>query len=861
MRRLIAIPFIFFFLSILFPSRSWTQCTTANVNWDNLEYFYTSAGNYSYVTAAMITTQNFAIGKNMVTVTMGSNITSSGEVATHTGEGTSYGAGEDIAYTVSSVASPRTITLGFLSEVSTFKLSLYDIDINMRVTVTAVNALGTAQTITLSKPGGGTVALASNPGTSPTGTGTGTNQAVTSTNGTVSIDIAGPVKTVTLAFSNATGDFYMSDIQACVTGSFATNYYMVSQPFTGQPSYTLAVHDQNTVYMVDPGTGRAVSMFTDNTTNVHELNNLAYDPYNHVLYYTVDGAERLSPVGNPDTVRNIRKYDFNTETISDLVTNVNNSPLYIPTFTAGMESGGAAYYDGCLYEGVEGYFITGTKNSGRESAIWRIDFDGSLNATRACMVYATPCDNGTSNIHDWADFIIKNGTLYDYNSISPGTYTHLNLQTCAVTATYTAATTTDIPKQAAQLYDGTLCWVSDSIGYYNGTNAITSKKKIVAAAGSVTWLLKAGDATEAFVPKADFGDAPSTYDPVALSPALHEKDTSLQMGSAYDWEWSKQTSSDATGDGADEDGLAYVPVLPPTSGSYTAQVTVHNTTGSNATLIAWLDYNGNGVFDASEAITPITVPSSGTDQSFWLFWPSVPNSFSNGQYTFLRIRITSAANGMTTSNPTGYYNSGEVEDYKVLVDNFPLNVNLLSFDARVINSSTVRLDWSTTNEENLNGFSIERSTDGINWRTIGSMESRNNGAGNTNDYVYNDLQALKGKSWYRIKLYNNNNSPRYSEVRAVLIKDALEQVSIMPNPARSSATVYINSNISAEAKVLVSDMQGRLMSTQVTNLVPGGNTIGLDHLDKMPEGTYIVQVVSPGAVVSRKLLISRTAIQ
>lgn len=41
-----------------------------------------------------------------------------------------------------------------------------------------------------------------------------------------------------------------------------------------------------------------------------------------------------------------------------------------------------------------------------------------------------------------------------------------------------------------------------------------------------------------------------------------------------------------------------------------------NNSGANATLCAWFDYNGNGVFDVSEGLAPITVSSMASYQSF-----------------------------------------------------------------------------------------------------------------------------------------------------------------------------------------------------------------------------------------------------
>lgn len=57
---------------------------------------------------------------------------------------------------------------------------------------------------------------------------------------------------------------------------------------------------------------------------------------------------------------------------------------------------------------MEGYKLSGTKNSGRETVIWRIEFaSDSITPSKACQVWGTPVDNGSNNIHDYADFGLK----------------------------------------------------------------------------------------------------------------------------------------------------------------------------------------------------------------------------------------------------------------------------------------------------------------------------------------------------------------------------------------------------------------------------------------------------------------------
>jgi len=842
------IAIIIFFVAVI-PFASNAQClpgsNTANLNWDNMDYLVTT-GNYSgYVTTAMSRTQAFALGVNRVQIVYPATITTSGENTTHTGEAGSLGTGADVQY-----GGNGSITFTFDDEVNNLQFSLYDIDISQRINVTSVNAAAVALNIVMTKPGGGTVAITGSGTTNAQGLAPATAHANNSNLGVVNVTIAGPVKTVTLALSGTAGDFWLSDLSACVFGTFPNNYFIASQPFTGQPTYIIGTSDTNTVSLINTTTGQAKMIFQD-VTSPRYINGIGFDHLQYNLYYVIDFTS------NPAINKTIKRYNFDTETMSVVVPDVNT--LGIPTFNRGVESAGCAFYDNDLYFGVEGN-LTPANNGGRETIIWRIEFDvPGGNAIKACQVYATPADNGAgTSLHDWNDFTLADGLLVDFAG-SPNAaqrrFTHYNLQNQQIVNNYFTGGLT--PRQAGITWNNTRYWVYDNIAVYN-MNGTIGPQTAITGATALDWTGFCGDAT-GFRPKSDFGDAPASYDPNPLSPALHEKDTALFLGPTsfltnWDQEFNKNTSADATGDGGDDnDGLSFVSILDPSSGTYYAQARVYNNTGANARLIGWLDYNGNGVYDASEALTPITVPTSNSIQVVNMFWPSVTTSLVSGTYTFLRIRLTRASSGMTTANATGYFSNGEVEDYRVAVDDFPLSVKLLSFDANAINNAVVKLNWSTTSEENLSGFGIERSKDGTNWATLGFVNATGTGGGTT-EYMFNDEQPLKGNSFYRLKLTDINPVSKYSEVRTVSIKELTDDIFVMPNPAGSTTNLFVKSSEKKEVAIVIRDMLGRELRRERKQLVTGQNIIPINNLEKLAEGSYLVQILMGEEVYSTKLV-------
>lgn len=857
--------FLLFSILTLFSD---AQCpggfTQAQANWDNLDVYFNSGGSSpyaSYINDTREMNQKFGIGTTWFSLATSSNAlinpgtggSVTAENASHTGDVTGY-TGDDVQFNPS--ANGQNITLTFDVEVRNVQFTLYDVDRSQRIDFSAVNAASVAQTINVVTYASSILTITNNNATNAYITANSTSLGNTSNQGTATITVAGPVKTITITVTTIGSDpvFWLSDINACVPGSFPTNWHQGfnNQPFSGftqnQPDYFLVTPDNNSCYMMDPATGRCWWIFTDASKTY--MNSYAYDPENKILYYISENASLNA------NNKELKKYDFNTETISTVIADIGTT-LGIPTFNAGVESAGAFYYNGKLYLGIEGGQSTSVQ---RESIVWCID----LATNNAWQVFATPSYSGSGIVHDWADFIVKDGTLINYNSARNGTnytnssYTHFNMMTGAATKYMNPNPGSKYSGQAGMSWNGNMYMIYDSVWLYNN-GVISSRQEItvVSVPGEPSppaWAGNAGDASDPFRPKGDFGDAPASYDPNPNMPAYHERSEAIRLGATWDREWLKKgvTSVEDT-----DDGLAYVPILSPNGSNtvYVASVDVYNNSGANATLIAWLDYNDNGVFDASEACTPITVPSSASTQTFNLYWPAFSTPLQNGDETYLRIRITSASAGMTAAHATGYFVNGEVEDYKVFVDNYPLSVTNLSFHAQVQNNNTVKISWTATEENNMPVYEVQRSTNAREWEALALITGK--GQSGIHSYEYLDREPLNGKSYYRLRIIGNGGPIKYSEVKSVQIADINPEIKLGPNPAKDYVKLAVFSRLDSKIDVRIMKSGGEVLFRNSYPVTAGNNKLEIP-LENIASGMYIVRVVSAGGeTVNQKLIIKK----
>ena len=808
--------------------------TRDTLDWEYLD-FLPNTGSYvaptAYITLAQSQTQRFTFGTQKVTINHNySGANDPGDNTTNTGEAGSYGNGADVQF-----IGNGFVTFTFQNAVQNVKFSVYDIDRAQKVTITALNGILATPITTLAKISGVVLTIAGSGTNTASATAAGsTNVANNSTDGTINVDIAGPVTSFTLTITNTTtngsedGSFWVSDVSACSAGTFTNNYYNVSKPYTGQPGYILAARN-DTVYYVNPATGAAKFLFADYGNPY--MNSMGYDPVRHMLYYTYS----LSAGGSISTTDYIlRRYDYDQDTLGVFSTDVRN--LGIPLYDQSIESGGAAFYDGSFYLGIEG----GNSVSDRESDIWKIDLTAGYGpAGLASQVYGIESDT-----HDWADFGINNGILYDFNGSAAGThFYHKNILTGS-TQQYTPSPSTLVPRQVGIDWTGQVYNIGSpstiaagTIVPYNYNGSVNVAQQYNISFLGVNPVGSWGDAAEAFKPKTDFGDAPASYDPAGSDPAVTEKDDSLRLGNTVGIEWSKHTSVDATGDGAEEDGVTNPQVIPTGTSNFLLKVKVYNHTGANATLAGWIDKNGDGLFQAGEGVTA-TVASSPSLQLVNLLWSAINVTVPALGITFMRLRVTSAANGMTTANPTGYFPNGEVEDYLVNVTIVLPDQNV-SLKAQKVNSQNVNLVWNVNDENDITKYELQSSNDGSNWQTINNRTTQGNAIGATYSFLDND--PYTPVSYFRVKVFKNSGETIYSETKRIDF-DKENSISVSPNPAKDIAKLDIQAANAGTARISVLDFTGSLVSDEIVKVLQGANSFKLPVVQKLSNGVYKVRV-------------------
>jgi hypothetical protein len=204
------------------------------------------------------------------------------------------------------------------------------------------------------------------------------------------------------------------------------------------------------------------------------------------------------------------------------------------------------------------------------------------------------------------------------------------------------------------------------------------------------------------------------------------------------------------------------------------------------------------------------------------------------------------------SNPSLY---GPATVASGVTSTVTLPVILDGFTAVLNNDHTVTLDWNTQLEINFSHFTIQRSADGANWSTIGTVQAKGNSAVQT-DYSFTDEQPLTGTNFYRLALVNMDGSYIYSDVK-VLQSATIARISFFPNPAHDYVNVSLGGTTGSQVTILLTSISGRLM--QEKTAATGNGSVVTFSIQNIASGMYFLTVVhADGTRESSPVLINRS---
>ena len=177
-----------------------------------------------------------------------------------------------------------------------------------------------------------------------------------------------------------------------------------------------------------------------------------------------------------------------------------------------------------------------------------------------------------------------------------------------------------------------------------------------------------------------------------------------------------------------------------------------------------------------------------------------------------------------------------------------LPVELMSFNAYK-SENEVHVKWLTAMELDNDYFEVQRSSDGIDFEVIQTID----GFGTTSfnqDYYTEDISPLSGVSYYRLSQTDfDGTKTTYSPV-AVQFEQIDIQAIYVSNDL-NKAYLHFESNSEKQYELIVTDNLGRLISNQTLKAQTGVNRKSLNLLK---QGVYHISIIFADEIESVSFL-------
>ena len=215
--------------------------------------------------------------------------------------------------------------------------------------------------------------------------------------------------------------------------------------------------------------------------------------------------------------------------------------------------------------------------------------------------------------------------------------------------------------------------------------------------------------------------------------------------------------------------------------------------------------------------------------------------------TFKVVFKSTSLSGVTACNnvsSTGIVN----------VSSVVLPVTLLHFKGKK-QADNIVLDWTTSNEQQVNHFEIERSRNGYAFEKIGEVIAAGNSSTNKN-YAFTDSKSLNTLNYYRLKMIDDDGKYTYSNV-VVFIGNSSKGIIlsiIKPNPFTESINLNIELEQSQLLTIQMIDLAGRVVISRNVQGLKGTNDIRYNGLGDLSKGIYFIKIITPDAVLQQKVL-------
>ncbi len=170
-------------------------------------------------------------------------------------------------------------------------------------------------------------------------------------------------------------------------------------------------------------------------------------------------------------------------------------------------------------------------------------------------------------------------------------------------------------------------------------------------------------------------------------------------------------------------------------------------------------------------------------------------------------------------------------------------ITILNFAGKLKNKN-VLLTWQTTSQFNNASFTIQRSLNGTNFTSIGTVNASGNSSLNSYSFTDNNVTDLNvSKIYYQINEIGTDGASVQSNVISIVVNKIPWSFTVSPNPVTSSLKVHLI-NAFGKTNVALIDLFGRKLASQ--DIIAKGYDDILFNTTDLRRGLYFIRVINSG---------------
>ena len=166
-----------------------------------------------------------------------------------------------------------------------------------------------------------------------------------------------------------------------------------------------------------------------------------------------------------------------------------------------------------------------------------------------------------------------------------------------------------------------------------------------------------------------------------------------------------------------------------------------------------------------------------------------------------------------------------------------LPVTIINLKAYQKNTG-VQVEWNSQNEQNLNSYEVEKSTNGLTFSKAGTVV-----ASGSSSYNWYDANPINGNNYYRIKIVEKDGSFKYTQVVNVKMGGSKNVFTIVGNPIKNKTVVLQLENVEkgSYSVILYNNLGQQIINNTIVHA--GGSASETIALSNAAKGSYQLSIV------------------